>query len=36
MDISRTTNEVALGFYKRLGYLPDEAVSFGKRLVADE
>jgi ribosomal protein S18 acetylase RimI-like enzyme len=32
----RTSNEAALGFYRRLGYVEDEAVSLGKRLVVDE
>jgi len=32
----RTDNSVALGFYERLGYLRDAAVSLGKRLESDE
>lgn len=31
----RSSNEAALGFYERLGYKQDEAVSMGKRLEAD-
>ena len=31
----RADNEQALGFYRALGYQPDAAVSFGKRLIAD-
>lgn len=31
----RTTNEAALGFYAALGYLRDESVSLGKRLIPD-
>ena len=31
----RDSNQEALGFYKRIGYLQDEAVSLGKRLIAD-
>jgi len=31
----RADNEQALGFYAALGYLPDAAVSLGKRLIAD-
>jgi ribosomal protein S18 acetylase RimI-like enzyme len=31
----RTTNHDALGFYRRLGYSTDEAVSMGKRLIPD-
>lgn len=32
----RSDNSVALGFYERLGYLRDAAVSLGKRLESDE
>jgi ribosomal protein S18 acetylase RimI-like enzyme len=32
----RSDNSVALGFYERLGYLQDAAVSLGKRLESDE
>ena len=28
----RTSNRAALGFYQRLGYVPDDVVSLGKRL----
>ena len=31
----RAGNEVAIGFYSKLGYAQDEVVSFGKRLVED-
>jgi ribosomal protein S18 acetylase RimI-like enzyme len=31
----RSSNLDALGFYKGIGYLQDEAVSLGKRLIAD-
>lgn len=31
----RTTNEHAIGFYRHLGYVVDEVVSMGKRLVDD-
>jgi ribosomal protein S18 acetylase RimI-like enzyme len=31
----RGDNEQALGFYAALGYLPDAAVSLGKRLIVD-
>lgn len=31
----RSSNHEALGFYKGIGYLHDEAVSLGKRLIAD-
>ena len=31
----RSSNQEALGFYKSIGYLQDEAVSLGKRLIAD-
>jgi ribosomal protein S18 acetylase RimI-like enzyme len=32
----RTSNERALGFYARLGYVQDQVVSLGKRLISDE
>lgn len=32
----RTGNSHALAFYRRLGYMPEEAVSLGKRLIADD
>lgn len=32
----RADNEQAMGFYRALGYVPDAAVSMGKRLIADE
>jgi ribosomal protein S18 acetylase RimI-like enzyme len=31
----RSSNQEALGFYKGIGYLQDEAVSLGKRLIPD-
>lgn len=31
----RTSNAEALGFYRALGYVRDEAVSLGKRLIPD-
>jgi ribosomal protein S18 acetylase RimI-like enzyme len=31
----RTTNEAVIAFYKRLGYLQDDALSFGRRLIPD-
>jgi len=31
----RVGNEQALDFYRALSYTADEAVSFGKRLIAD-
>jgi ribosomal protein S18 acetylase RimI-like enzyme len=32
----RTSNQEALGFYRSIGYLQDEAVSLGKRLIPDQ
>ena len=32
----RSTNQKAMGFYQRIGYLADEVVSFGKRLENDD
>ena len=32
----RRTNSAALGFYRALGYVEDEAISLGKRLIADD
>ncbi|MBV8621223.1 MAG: GNAT family acetyltransferase [Curvibacter sp.] len=32
----RSGNQAVLAFYRRLGYLPDEAISCGKRLIDDE
>ncbi len=32
----RSTNTAVIAFYRHLGYLPDEAVSFGKRLIPDQ
>ena len=32
----RTTNTAVIAFYKRIGYAPDDVVSFGRRLIADE
>ncbi len=32
----RSSNAAVLAFYKRLGYVQDEAVSLGKRLISDE
>lgn len=34
--VVRTSNERVLSFYNKLGYKPDEVVSIGKRLIADE
>ena len=31
----RSANASALAFYRSLGYLPDDVVSMGKRLIAD-
>lgn len=31
----RTSNQAATAFYLRLGYRPEQAVSFGKRLIVD-
>jgi ribosomal protein S18 acetylase RimI-like enzyme len=31
----RSSNIQVIEFYRRLGYLPDEAISLGKRLIAD-
>jgi ribosomal protein S18 acetylase RimI-like enzyme len=31
----RSTNEAVIEFYRRIGYAPDEVISFGKRLVDD-
>ena len=31
----RSSNAEALAFYRHLGYLPDESISLGKRLIAD-
>ena len=31
----RDTNREAIGFYRHLGYVEDESVSLGKRLIAD-
>jgi ribosomal protein S18 acetylase RimI-like enzyme len=31
----RTSNTEAIAFYRRLGYMPDEAVALGKRLIPD-
>jgi hypothetical protein len=28
-------DEAALGFYRGIGYLPDDSVSLGKRLIRD-
>jgi ribosomal protein S18 acetylase RimI-like enzyme len=32
----RSTNRAVMEFYRRLGFIPDDVVSMGKRLVADE
>jgi ribosomal protein S18 acetylase RimI-like enzyme len=32
----RTSNPEVVAFYRHLGYIQDEAVSLGKRLIADE
>jgi len=34
--VVRSNNNKVLEFYRKLGYLPDEVVSLGKRLIADE
>ncbi|RJS90659.1 acetyltransferase GCN5, partial [Salinisphaera sp. Q1T1-3] len=34
LQIRRDNTEVA-AFYERLGYTPDDAVSFGRRLIPD-
>ena len=31
----RSTNGAAIGFYRAIGYLPDDAVCYGKRLIDD-
>jgi len=31
----RSGNERVIGFYRALGYLPDDTVSLGKRLIPD-
>jgi ribosomal protein S18 acetylase RimI-like enzyme len=31
----RNSNSEAMGFYRHLGYLQDDSVSLGKRLIAD-
>ena len=31
----RSTNAEALAFYRQIGYLPDESICLGKRLIAD-
>lgn len=31
----RSSNTAAMAFYRRLGYVPDEAVALGKRLIRD-
>lgn len=31
----RISNQAAAAFYRRLGYAPEEAVTFGKRLIVD-
>jgi ribosomal protein S18 acetylase RimI-like enzyme len=32
----RTSNVAVMAFYRRLGYMDDDVVSFGKRLVVDD
>jgi ribosomal protein S18 acetylase RimI-like enzyme len=32
----RASNETAVGFYRRLGYVPDEVISLGLRLERDD
>jgi ribosomal protein S18 acetylase RimI-like enzyme len=32
----RSTNASVIGFYRAIGYLQDDVVSFGRRLIADE
>jgi ribosomal protein S18 acetylase RimI-like enzyme len=34
--LARTSNPEAVAFYRHLGYVQDEAVSLGKRLIVDE
>lgn len=34
--VVRSTNDKVLEFYQKLGYVPDDVVSLGKRLIADE
>jgi ribosomal protein S18 acetylase RimI-like enzyme len=34
--VVRSSNEPVLGFYRKLGYKPDDVVSIGKRLIPDE
>ena len=34
--VVRSNNNKVLEFYRKLGYLPDDVVSLGKRLIADE
>ena len=33
--VVRSTNDKVLEFYQKLGYMPDDIVSLGKRLIAD-
>ena len=33
--VVRSSNDKVLEFYRKLGYLPDDVVSLGKRLIAD-
>ena len=34
--VVRSTNDKVLEFYQKLGYLPDDVVSLGKRLITDD
>ena len=34
--VVRSTNDKVLEFYRKQGYVPDDVVSLGKRLIADE
>ncbi|CAM3978134.1 GNAT family acetyltransferase [Psychrobacter arenosus] len=34
--VVRSSNDKVLEFYRKLGYMPDDIVSLGKRLIADE
>lgn len=34
--VVRSTNNKVLEFYQKLGYLPDDVLSLGKRLIVDE
>lgn len=34
--VVRSSNDKVLGFYDKLGYVPDDVVSLGKRLITDD